>query len=65
MASLNAGTRKKRVDKADLIFIIIMLLIPTLQFAIFYIGTNLNSFALSFKNYDKLGGGFVPNVCNN
>ena len=65
MASLNECTRKKKVNKSDLIFIIVMLLVPTVQFAIFYIGTNLNSFALSFKTYDKLGGGFVPNGWNN
>ena len=64
-SSPNINARKKRINKSDLIFIIAMLLVPTVQFAIFYIGTNLNSFALSFKTYDKLGGGFVPNGWNN
>lgn len=62
----NVRTRKKKgISKGDLIFIIVMLLIPTVQFAIFYVGTNLNSFALSFKRFDKIEGGFVPNGWNN
>lgn len=40
-----------------------MLVIPTLQFGIFYIGTNINSFALSFQRYEY--GEFVFNGWNN
>jgi len=45
--------RKKSFNKNDLIFCVLILLIPTLQFAIFYIGTNINSFALAFQRYDS------------
>lgn len=45
----------KRIDK-ELIFCLIALLIPTIQFAIFYIGVNFNSFSLAFKEYNVLEG---------
>ncbi len=42
---------KKRFlqNKADYIFMAVMLLFPTLQFIVFYITTNVNSFALAFQ----------------
>ncbi len=57
MKRLNDKKRKKKISKGDVIFCISLLLLPTLQFIIFYIGTNFNSFALAFKRYDL--GDFV------
>ena len=36
----------------DLIFCLLILLIPMIQFAIFYIGVNINSFAMIFQKYE-------------
>ncbi len=45
--------KQRKVDK-DLIFYCIFLAFPLLQFCIFYIGVNLNSFSLAFKKYDVM-----------
>jgi ABC-type sugar transport system permease subunit len=42
--------RSKRVQ--DLIFCLLILLIPAIQFAIFYVGVNVNSFAMIFQKYE-------------
>lgn len=44
--------RGGRTDKNDIVFVALMLVLPTLQFLIFYIGTNVNSFALAFQRYE-------------
>ena len=47
----------------DLIFCLLILLIPMVQFAIFYVGVNINSFAMIFQKYevDATGRGqYVP-----
>ena len=54
---------KRKMDRNDLIFIVAMLILPTLQFCIFYIGTNLNSFALAFQRYEN--GKYVFNGWEN
>lgn len=36
----------------DLIFCLIVLLVPMVQFAIFYVGVNVNSFVLAFQRYE-------------
>ena len=54
---------KRKIDRNDLIFIVTLLILPTLQFFIFYIGTNLNSFALAFQRYEN--GKYVPNGWEN
>lgn len=46
---------RKKLDK-ELIFCLIALLIPTIQFAIFYVGVNFNSFSLAFKKYNVMEG---------
>lgn len=50
---------KRKINKNDLAFIVAMLILPTLQFFIFYIGTNVNSFALAFQRYEN--GKYVSN----
>ena len=54
---------KRKMDRNDLIFIVALLILPTLQFCIFYIGTNLNSFALAFQRYEN--GKYVFNGWEN
>lgn len=44
---------KKRSNKADLIFYIILLAIPVIHCCVFYIGANFNSILLAFKSYDN------------
>ena len=46
---------KKRLHgkrKNDLIFYVVMLALPVLQFLIFYVGVNFNSFLLMFQKFD-------------
>ena len=56
----NPGKRKKKSlgneRKKDLIFVLLMLVWPVLQFLIFYIVVNLNSFALAFERIDVVSG---------
>jgi len=42
--------------KKDLLFCLLLLIIPTVQFCIFYIAVNFNSFILSFQKVDISGG---------
>jgi len=42
--------------KKDLLFCLLLLIIPTVQFCIFYIAVNFNSFLLSFQKVDISGG---------
>lgn len=59
--------RDKR--KQDLIFYVVMLALPLLQFSIFYIGVNFNSLLLAFQSYDDAAKEFVfldfPNLFKN
>ncbi len=54
------GVEKRRImnNRADYLFMAVMLLFPTLQFIIFYITTNLNSFALVMQKISD-DGSFV------
>ena len=45
------GLKNKR--KQDLIFYIIMLAYPVVQFAIFYVGVNVNSVLMAFQEYNE------------
>ncbi len=45
------GLKNKR--KQDLIFYIIMLAYPVVQFAIFYVGVNVNSLLMAFQQYNE------------
>ena len=45
-----ASLSNKRTQ--DLIFCLIILFVPVLQFSIFYIGVNVNSFVMAFQKYE-------------
>ena len=45
--------------KKDLIFYVVMLSIPMLQFAIFYLGVNFNSLLMAFQRYDDMAKKFI------
>ena len=49
--------RKKKTDKSVLCFYISLIILPVIQFVIFYIIVNANSLVLSFKNYYYDDGG--------
>ena len=55
--------------KKDLIFYVVMLAIPVLQFSIFYIGVNFNSILMAFQRYDDTAKKFIfldfPNLLKN
>lgn len=46
--------RKMNKRLKDGIFVYLMLLLPLLQFCIFYIGVNVNSIVMAFEEYDQL-----------
>ncbi len=48
----NASTRKRQ----NLIFYICMVALPVIQFCMFYIYSKVQSIALAFENYEKVGG---------
>lgn len=48
--------RKKSIFDGKLLFYCCLLALPLLQYAIFYVGVNVNSFFLAFTSYDKLTG---------
>lgn len=52
--SINKLNRKQK----DMLFYIIMMAYPVIQFCIFYIGVNFNSILLAFKQYDHSVKGF-------
>lgn len=54
-----APTHKKhKYQKEDLIFYILILAFPILQFLVFYVGVNFNSILLSFEEYHASGNTF-------
>lgn len=52
------GTKRRRQK----IFLFFFLLFPTVQFLVFYVGVNFNSFVLAFQRYDN--GAYVFNGFN-
>ena len=53
---------KKRIHdkrKKDLIFYVVMLALPVLQFSIFYVGVNFNSILMIFQKYDEASKDFI------
>lgn len=46
--------KKKAGSRADLRFYILMSAFPILQFVVFYILVNVNSFAMAFQEFDTL-----------
>ncbi|MBO5078965.1 MAG: sugar ABC transporter permease [Oscillospiraceae bacterium] len=50
---------RKKGNREKNIFYWAVLAFPILQFVVFYIGVNINSFALAFQEFDLQGGGFT------
>lgn len=53
--NIKKTTKTKRImlrKQKQLIFYILLVALPVLQFCVFYIGVNINSFLLAFRNYD-------------
>lgn len=51
------NTQKKGVDK-KLLFYIVFMALPIIQFCVFYIGVNFQSIMMAFQRYDSLTGVF-------
>ena len=64
---LTAGkTRKSECFRlGGRLFYILMLILPLIQFCIFYIGVNFNNIILAFKDYDKITGATTFNNFDN
>lgn len=50
--------QRKKIRRGKDIFYWSILVFPILQFMIFYVGVNLNSFVLAFQSFDYKGNGF-------
>ncbi len=48
----NDKNRAKKSGWQDLLFVILLLIWPTAQFAVFYLGVNFNSFLMVFQKFD-------------
>lgn len=57
--SRRVSTTKKKFFTKDLLFYVVMLAFPVLQFCIFYIGVNARSFAYAFQNIKFENGEIV------
>lgn len=55
----NKKTTSKAIVKKDVIFFYALLILPVLQFVIFYILVNSNSILMSFQRYDSSTAGFT------
>ena len=58
-AGRSAAVKKRWKPDRDLLFYILLLAFPLLQFCVFYIGVNFNSFLLSFQTYNSETASFV------
>ncbi len=56
---MKPNTKRKKMGRGKTIFYWSILAFPLLQFLIFYVGVNLNSFALAFQNFDYSGNGYT------
>ena len=56
---MKPAKKRKKMGRGKTIFYWSILAFPILQFVIFYIGVNLNSFALAFQTFDYTGDGFT------
>lgn len=52
----NPVKKRTRAAKGDMLFYVIMMAWPILQFCVFYIAVKFNSVMYSFQRYDKLSG---------
>lgn len=55
---INDASKKRRKKINGLWFYIAFMAIPVLQFLVFYVGVNANSFLLAFQSYDRINGGY-------
>ena len=63
--SLSKGGKRGSRRKADLFFCLTMIAYPVVQFIVFYVFVNINSFLLAFKRYDPATNVFVYNGLDN
>ena len=47
------SVNKTKIAKGKILFYACIVALPLLQFAIFYIGVNINSFVLAFQQWDS------------
>lgn len=53
---ISAGPRQNQRKRKELLFYCALMAFPILQFCVFYIGVNVNSFVLAFTDYEPLTG---------
>ena len=56
---MKPNKKRKKMGRGKTIFYWSILAFPLLQFIIFYVGVNLNSFALAFQKFDYSGNGYT------
>ena len=55
----NTVKKRTRTAKGDMLFYVLMMAWPILQFCVFYIAVKFNSILYSFQRYDKLSRTFT------
>ena len=55
----NTVKKRTRAAKGDMLFYVLMMAWPILQFCVFYIAVKFNSILYSFQRYDKLSRTFT------
>lgn len=63
MAKNNVACRNWKGIIEKYVFFAVILIIPLLQFVVFYVGANINSIVMSFQRFED--GVFLPNGINN
>lgn len=59
-AILLTKTNKKKHDYGRTVFMILMMLVPAVHFAFFWIYVNIDTISLSFQSLDYMTGDYVP-----
>lgn len=62
---INRAGGSSSYSKRDLLFYLLLLLLPLTQLAIFYFGVNFQSFFLAFQSYDAVTGSFYWDAATN
>ncbi len=50
---------KRKIDRKDLIFYVVLIAIPFINFCVFYVGVGFNSILLTFRTYEYQGAKLV------
>lgn len=59
------GLRRRRRDRADVMFYTLLMILPVCQLLIFYFGVNFQSICMAFQRYDAKNNQFIWDISQN